>query len=66
MTEQELAVTLGLLEEPVRNYVPVDAHLRADILHLKEVFEIVRSQKDQLGAVNPDIWCELVPWHSMN
>ncbi|MDX2085225.1 MAG: hypothetical protein SFZ03_07545 [Candidatus Melainabacteria bacterium] len=66
MKETDVAIALGLLDEPVCNRVPLDAYLRADIYALKSAFQQLSAQKSALGSVNPDLWCELVPWHSMN
>jgi hypothetical protein len=66
MTELEMAMTLGILPEPVRNRVEVDAFLQAEITYLSHVFAIAHRQKQAFGTVNQDMWCELLPWHSMN
>lgn len=66
MNELEMALTLGILPEPVKNRVPVDEFLKAEISYLSHVFAVAQGQKQTIGSVNPDIWCELLPWHSMN
>ncbi len=66
MTEQQLCETLGLLTEPVQNRPPLDAKLKSEVRFLKDIFTALTHQKTLLGTLNPDIWVELLPWHSMN
>jgi hypothetical protein len=66
MTEQQLSHSLGLLAEPVKNRVKASAQLETEILLLSQIFATVTKQKRHMGAVNPDIWVEFVPWHSNN
>ena len=66
MTELELSVTLGIVPEPEKNRLHVDALLRAEILYLQHIFAITRYQKDSANAPWKDAWMELVPWHSLN
>lgn len=66
MSELELAVTLGIILEPENNYVSVNPLLISEILHLKQIFQLVDLQKKILGPVNPEMWCEFLPWYSMN
>lgn len=66
MNELEMALTLGILPEPVRNRVHVDAFMQLEIAFLSEIFKISRLQKEDIGSANGDLWSELLPWHSMN
>ena len=66
MTELEMSLTLGMMSEPERNRVNVDPVLHAEILYLKHIFAITRNQKSEIGRANPDVWAELLPWHSLN
>lgn len=66
MNELEMAKTLGFLSEPEANRVTIDPLLMLELTYLKQVFAYARHQKDMLGSANPDLWCELLPWHSMN
>ncbi len=66
MTELELSMTLGIMMEPEKNRVKVDPLLQAEILYLKHIFQIVQYQKQEVGCANPDVWVDLVPWHSLN
>jgi hypothetical protein len=66
MTELEMSLTLGIVTEPAENRVYVDPIIQAEIMYLKHIFSINESQKEELGSINPDVWADLVPWHSMN
>jgi hypothetical protein len=66
MTELEMSLTLGLLAEPEKNRVKVDPLLQAEIMYLKSIFAIAQNQKNEVGRANPDIWANLIPWHSAN
>jgi hypothetical protein len=66
MNEMEMSVVLGMLSEPVKNRVQLDPLLTSELLYLKHIFAAVESQKRHIGPVNPDLWCEFLPWHSMN
>lgn len=66
MTELELSLTLGILVEPERNKVKVDPLLQAEIMYLKHIFQIIDDQKEDIGVLNPDVWADLLPWHSLN
>ncbi len=61
-----MAIKLGMVSEPAQNKVDMDPLLRAEISYLSHIFEMIQGQKRRMGSVNPDIWCELLPWHSMN
>ena len=66
MTEQEMCLVLGILNEPEKNRVRMDEHLRLDLALLGDVFAIARDQREHLGSVNCDVWIDFLPWHSMN
>jgi hypothetical protein len=66
MTELELSLTLGLIADPDQNRVSFNPWVITEIAELKAVFERVEKQKLEYGAVNPDIWCEFLPWLSLN
>ncbi|MBY0451069.1 MAG: hypothetical protein K2X01_10645 [Cyanobacteria bacterium] len=66
MTELEMALTLGILPDPVENRVPVDAALIAEVAFLSRIFSLNTEQRRTIGPVNPELWCELLPWHSLN
>lgn len=66
MTELEMSLTLGLLSEPEKNHVRMDAILQTEIMYLKHIFQISKAQREEVGMLNPDIWAELLPWHSLN
>lgn len=64
MTETQLGRKMGIIADPVANKVDVDSHTLNVMLR---VFEMNRVQRDQLGGTaNPDLWCEFLPWHSLN
>jgi hypothetical protein len=66
MTELEMSLTLGIMNEPVQNRVNVDPLLHAEIMYLKHVFLINQHQRQEIGTFNPDTWADLLPWHSLN
>lgn len=66
MTELEMSLTLGLLSEPEKNYVKMDSTLQMEMMYLKHIFQISKSQREEIGLLNQDIWAELLPWHSLN
>ncbi|MBK8190238.1 MAG: hypothetical protein IPK79_07275 [Vampirovibrionales bacterium] len=66
MNELEMALTLGILPEPTKNRVHVDAFMQLEISFLSEIFKISRLQKEDIGSPNGELWSELLPWHSMN
>jgi len=66
MTELEMSITLGLMVEPEKNRVQIDPLLQAEIMYLKQIFAISKSQSLEVGRVNPDTWAALLPWHSVN
>ncbi len=66
MNELEMAIKLGMVSEPVQNRVEIDPLLQAELSYLSHIFDVVNGQKKAMGSLNPDIWCELLPWHSMN
>jgi hypothetical protein len=66
MNEMDLCMTLGILPEPVKNRVSVDPEIHSQIIYLKEIFTTLQAQREHIGIFNPDLWCELLPWHSMN
>jgi hypothetical protein len=66
MNELEMSAVLGILSEPAENYVKVDPLLKAELVYLKYIFSAVQCQKDAIGPVNPDLWCDFLPWHSLN
>ena len=66
MTELEMAMTLGLVTEPEKNFVKVDPVIIAEIQHMKHIFVIAQDQHKEIGRLNPDVWMELLPWHSLN
>ncbi len=66
MNEKEMAVTLGILPEPEKNRVQLDPYLRSELMFLQSIFSMAQTQKQCIGNANPDLWCELLPWHSMN
>lgn len=66
MTELEMSLTLGLMIEPERNFVKMDPLIQSEIMYLKHIFSIARTQRSEVGRVNPDFWADLLPWHSLN
>lgn len=66
MNEMEMSAVLGMLSEPTRNRVKVDPFLKSELLYLKHIFQVVQIQRKLIGPVNPDLWCEFLPWHSLN
>ncbi len=66
MNELEMNVTLGILPDPDKNFVHMDEGLKAEITYLSKIFAIAKGQKNIIGSANPDMWIELVPWHSLN
>jgi hypothetical protein len=66
MTETEMSAVLGMLNEPVRNRVQCDPLMVSELIYLKHIFAAADTQKKMLGPVNPDLWCEFLPWHSLN
>jgi hypothetical protein len=66
MTEQELCLTLGLLEEPSINRLPITEDLAYDIRTLKMVFDMAQSQRQPIGLTQMELWLDFLPWHSLN
>jgi hypothetical protein len=66
MTELEMSLTLGMMVEPEKNRVPVDAMIQAEMNYLRHIFVINKLQQIELGRFNTELWAELLPWHSMN
>jgi hypothetical protein len=66
MTEVQMSEVLGLLSDPIHNFVKMDALLEYEILSLKSTFAMLSIQKKMIGTVNPDLWCEFMPWNSLN
>lgn len=66
MTELEMSITLGMTAEPEKNKVKIDPLLQAEIMYLKHIFAITKSQSQEVGRANPDAWAALLPWHSAN
>jgi len=66
MTELEMSITLGLMTEPEKNRVKIDPLLQAEIMYLKHIFAIAKTQNTEVGRANPDSWAALLPWHSTN
>jgi hypothetical protein len=66
MTELELFDNLGILLDPEQNRVSVTPAIRENINMLSSVFSEMNTQKRRFGTLNPDIWLELIPWHSLN
>jgi hypothetical protein len=66
MTELEMSLTLGMVNEPIRNRVDVDPMLHIELMFLKHIFIISKCQREEIGSVNPDTWADLLPWHSLN
>jgi len=66
MTELEMSLTLGLLSEPEKNVVHSHTLLEHEMALLKNIFAVARKQRQEIGVLNPDLWAELLPWHSLN
>ncbi len=66
MTELEMSLTLGILNEPEKNVVKVDPMLRAEIMYLKHIFMVNQKQREEIGNFSPDSWADMLPWHSLN
>jgi hypothetical protein len=66
MTNLEWCETLGLIADPDENRLGIDEDLILQINDLSAVFSKMIEQKAIYGAVNPDVWLEFVPWHSLN
>jgi hypothetical protein len=66
MTEQELCVALGLLDEPVNNRLCLTASLAADLQAVVKGLQAAKAQKQWLGVLHTDLWSEFLPWHSLN
>lgn len=66
MTETEMANLLGLLIEPVQNRVLMERLSLVELIELQQSFKRTEDQRQTMGAVNPDLWTEFVPWHSLN
>jgi hypothetical protein len=66
MNELEMCETLGIIVDPQQNKLSMTTDIADNILLLSEAFFLQGKQREQLGPVNPDLWLELVPWHSLN
>ena len=67
MSELELCDTLGILLEPEQNRLKLrNEDQLDDIQFLTCVLSEINQQKKEFGTLNPDIWLELIPWHSLN
>ena len=66
MTETEMANLLGLLTEPVKNRVSHDHGLDLEISYLQLIFNQIAQQRQLIGTVQQDLWCEFLPCHSLN
>jgi hypothetical protein len=66
MTELQMSETLGLISEPEKNFVHIDETIASEIQALKKVFATVSHQKLAIGNANVNLWCEFVPWSSLN
>ncbi len=66
MTELEMSLTLGMMSEPEKNRVNVDPLIQAEVMYLKQIFDIAKLQRKEVGRANPDSWALLLPWHSAN
>ncbi len=66
MTELEMSQTLGMIMDPVRNRLAVTSDLALEMTQLGMAFTQAIRQRPHLGTLNPDLWLEFVPWHSLN
>ncbi len=66
MHELEIFESLGILLDPEENRLPVDNELRQSIERLSEAFFEMTTQRLLYGTLNPDLWLEFIPWHSLN
>lgn len=65
MTKTELAETLGIVNDPDENKVSIKSSSKA-LVHAISALKLQEQQKREYGSLNPDLWLELVPWHSLN
>lgn len=66
MTEMELCLTLGMIQEPERNRFESTPVAKAQMCLAVEALMIQKIQKAQLGSLNDELWLEMLPWHSIN
>ena len=66
MTEVELSLVLGILQEPPKNRLPMTPELKADIQHLTTIFSLQKQQKRSLPIPSQQLWLDFLPWHSVN
>lgn len=66
MTEMELCLTLGMIQEPDKNRFNATPLAKAQLCLVVEALTIQRIQKQHLGTLNDELWLEMLPWHSIN
>jgi len=66
MTELELSYTLGIIPDPEKNRVHLDGHLHLEVLFFSHVFQIMQSYNVKMGSPVPNLWLEILPYHSPN
>ena len=66
MNELELFDTLGIILDPDYNRLAITEDIQISIENLSYVLCEMNTQKKSYGTLNPDIWLEFIPWHSLN
>lgn len=66
MNELEICQTLGILVDPGKNKLPITPLLAEDLKMVCSALSEIMDQRQQYGSLNPDLWLELIPWHSIN
>jgi hypothetical protein len=66
MTEQELCVALGLLDEPAHNRFALNTQVVQQLQVLVKGLQASQAQKEWLGVLHTDLWSEFLPWNSLN
>jgi hypothetical protein len=66
MTEQELCLALGLLEEPCHNRIALTEKTISHLLQVSQALTVSHQQKEMFGSVGSELWLDFLPWHSLN
>jgi hypothetical protein len=66
MTEVDICNTLGMLQDPACNRLPLTPELINDIRQVAGALREAWQQKNRYGALYEDLWLEFIPWHSLN
>lgn len=66
MTEEDICLALGLLDEPCANRFRLTDELKQDLASLVKALRLANEQKEFTSLLNAELWAEFLPWHSLN